>query len=259
MDKQIKNYFGIGAIASMGILAISALIFAAIYYKSIEPSSYRSFSVQGEGKVTATPNVAQFSFSVTTEGGKDIGAIQNENSQKANQAIAFIKNNGVEDSDIKTVNYDLQPRYQYFSCPATEKNSSSRPCPPPEIVGYTVSQTIFVKVRDFDKISSLMSGIVQSGVNSISSLSFVIDDMTELESQARETAIEAAIIKAESISSSGNFKLGKILSINEGYAPIYGLYEKGFNMVSSDAAIAPEIEPGSQEVKVTVTLTYEIR
>ena len=75
MDKKIKNHLGIGALVSMVILAISSLLFANIYSKSIEPSSYRSFSVGGEGKVVAIPDVAQFSFSVITEGGKDIGAL----------------------------------------------------------------------------------------------------------------------------------------------------------------------------------------
>src|SRR3989339_36168 len=85
MDKKIKNYLGIGALVSMVILAISSLIFANIYSKSIEPSSYRSFSVSGEGKVVAIPDVAQFTFSVITEGGKDIASIQQENAQKANR------------------------------------------------------------------------------------------------------------------------------------------------------------------------------
>ncbi|HLD34280.1 MAG TPA: SIMPL domain-containing protein, partial [Patescibacteria group bacterium] len=68
MDKKIKNHLGIGALVSMVILATSSLIFANIYSKSIEPSSYRSFSVSGEGKITAIPDVARFTFSVITEG-----------------------------------------------------------------------------------------------------------------------------------------------------------------------------------------------
>ena len=76
-------------IVAMVILAVSTLVFANIYSKSIEPDSYRSFSVSGEGKIVAIPDVAQFSFSVITEGGKDIASLQQENTQKANRAIAF--------------------------------------------------------------------------------------------------------------------------------------------------------------------------
>ena len=186
MDKKIKNYFGMGALVSMVILAISSLIFANIYSKSIEPSSYRSFSVSGEGKVVAIPDVAQFTFSVITEGGKDVGALQQENTQKANRAIALLKDNGVEDKDIRTAGYSLQPRYQYFSCPAG-KNSSAKPCPPPEIIGYSLNQTVSVKIRDFEKAGEILSGVVQSGVNSVSELSFAIDDKTEIENEQKKT------------------------------------------------------------------------
>ena len=246
-------------IVAMVILAISTLVFANIYSKSIEPDSYRSFSVSGEGKIVAIPDVAQFSFSVITEGGKDIASLQQENTQKANRAIALLKNSGVEDKDIKTASYNLQPRYQYFSCPVS-KNSTAKPCPPPEIVGYSISQTVSVKIRNFEKAGEILSGIVQSGVNSVSELSFTIDDETEIENQARQEAIANAINKAESIAQSGNFNLGKILSINENSSPIFYRAAKSFGMsASEDAMISPDIEPGSQEVIIGVTISYEIR
>lgn len=259
MDKKIKNYLSIGALVSMVILAISSLIFANVYSKSIEPSSYRSFSTSGEGKVTAVPDVAQFTFSVITEGGKDIAALQQENSQRANGAIALLKDSGVEDKDIKTASYNLQPRYQYFSCPIN-KNSIAKPCPPAEIVGYSISQTVSVKIRDFEKTGEILSGAVQSGVNSVSELSFTIDDETEIENQARQEAIADAIKKAESIAQAGNFTLGKILSINENSSPIFYRSAKSFGIsASEDAMISPAIEPGSQEIIVNITISYEIK
>lgn len=259
MDKKIKNHLGIGALVSMVILAISSLIFANIYSKSIEPSSYRSFSVNGEGKVVAVPDVAQFTFSVITEGEKNIASLQQENTQKTNRAIALLKDIGVEEKDIKTASYNLQPRYQYFSCPAG-KNSSAKPCPPPEIIGYSISQTVSVKIRDLEKSGEILSGIVQSGVNSVSEISFAIDDKTEIENQARQEAVANAISKAESIAQAGNFNLGKILSINENSFPVFNQYKTlGIGGGEDFAASAPVIEPGSQEVSIGVTISYEIR
>jgi len=263
MDKKIKNYLGIGSLVSMIILAISSLVFANIYSKSITPSSYRNFSVTGEGKVVAVPDVAQFSFSVITEGEKNIADIQQENTQKANRAIALLKNSGVEDKDIKTSNYNLQPRYQYFSC-EVGKNSKTKPCPPPEIVGYTISQTVSVKIRNFEKAGEILSGIVQSGVNSVSELSFTLDNKTGVENKAREEAIADAAKKAEAIAKAGNFNLGKILSIYENTCCSYGGFSKGFGMggdmaMEMDSDSAPLIEPGSQDVKINVTINYEIR
>lgn len=262
MDTKIKNYLGVGAIVSMIMLAISSLIFAGIYAKSVEPSSFRNFSVSGEGKITAVPDVAQFSFSVITEGGKNIAELQKENSQKANGAIGFLKQNGVKDKDIKTASYNIQPRYQYSICVPSVNIRKNEPCPPPEIVGYSISQTVAVKARDFNKISDLLAGVVRSGANTVSELSFVIDDKTELENKARQEAIENAMKKAESMAQAGRFKLGKVLSINEewsGAPPRFSMMEKSLDMGAGDNAPAPEIEPGSQDVSIKVSINYEIK
>ncbi|MCK6462321.1 MAG: SIMPL domain-containing protein [Candidatus Pacebacteria bacterium] len=260
MDKKIKNYLGISAIVAMVIAAVSTLVFANIYSKSIQPSSYRSFSVSAEDKATAVPDVAQFSFSVISQGGKDIATLQKENSEKTNRAIGVAKASGVEDKDIKTAVYNVEPRYQFFTCPNGRNNKTAEPCPPPEIVGYTVTQSVSVKVRNFEKTSEILSGIIQSGVNSVSQLSFTIDDPAVLENQARGGAIAKAIAKAESMAEAGNFKLGRLLSISEGgFIPRFGFEKAAFGMGGDTDSNPPQIEPGSQEITVNVVLTYEIR
>jgi hypothetical protein len=245
--------------------AFSAFIYAGAYADSIQPGSYRSFSVSGEGKVTAVPDIASFTFSVITEGGKDLGALQKENTEKMNKAIDFIKENDVPAKDIKTSNYSLNPRYQYYDCSRVfSADSSVNPCPPPEIVGYTVNQTVSVKIRDFTKIGEIMSGVVSVGANNVSQLSFGIDDQTMVEAGARSEAIVKAKAKAKLVAQAGGFKLGKLLAIEEGsnyYRPIMysakAMDSMGFG--GAEMAPAPAIEAGSQDVIVNVTLRYEIK
>ncbi|HRY62737.1 MAG TPA: SIMPL domain-containing protein, partial [Candidatus Paceibacterota bacterium] len=184
----VKKLFALAVFLMFLSFAYSAFIYAGAYADSIQPGSYRSFSVSGEGKVTAVPDIASFTFSVITEGGKDLGALQKENTEKMNKAIEFIKGKDVESKDIKTSNYSLNPRYQYFDC-ARPLTSSVQPCPPPEIVGYTINQTVSVKIRDFSKIGEIMSGVVAVGANNVSQLSFGIDDQTMVEAGARSEAI----------------------------------------------------------------------
>ena len=139
-------------------------------------------------------------------------------------------------------------------------SSEATACPPPEIVGYTVQQTVSVKVRDFSKVGSLLSEVVQSGANSVSQLSFTLDDPTEVQNQARAEAIQKAKDKAKSIAKAGRFDLGRLLSIEEGegYYPVYKYGLGGAESMAMDAAPAPTIQPGSQDIQVTVTLRYEI-
>lgn len=256
MDKP-KIYLGTALVVAVFLFAVGYLCYVNVYSKSIQPSSYRSFSVSGEGEVTAIPDIAQFTFSVITQGGKDIAALQKENTEKTNKAINFLKAQNVEAKDIKTANYNLEPRYQYYECRYPE--SSVNPCPPAEIVGYTITQTVSVKIRDFGKIGTIVSGVVENGANSVSQLSFTIDDPTAIESQARAEAIAQARQKAELVAKAGGFQVGRLISIEEGYTPIYGYGMGGATKAEYAAVPAPTIEPGSQEVTVNVTLRYEIK
>jgi len=263
MKETTKNYLGVAIIISILIVAFSSWSFVRSYSRSIEPSSFRSFSVSGVGEVVAVPDVAEFSFSVITQGSTDIASSQETNTEKTNAAIDFVKSKGVDAKDIKTASYNLEPRYQYYNClPNYLEDGSARPCPPPEIVGYTVTQTVLVKVRDFSKVGDVLGGVIGAGANSVSQLTFTIDDDEKVLSEAREEAINKAKEKAESIAEAAGFSVGRLLSISESGVyprPMYYAKDIVYGLGGGEAQSAQSIEPGSQEVTVDVTLTYEIR
>jgi len=257
MDKS-KVYLCAAFVLAVFLFVFGYLCYVNAYSKSIQPSSYRSFSVSGEGKITAIPDIAQFTFSVITQGGKDIAVLQKDNTNKTNKSIDFLKAQGVKAEDIKTLNYSLDPRYQTYSCNHPE--ISAAPCPPSEIIGYTVTQMVSVKIRDFAKIGDALSGVIVNGANTVSSLSFTIDDPTALQNQAKEKAIVQAREKAQLVARAGGFSVGKLISIDEGYNPYYGYGLGGGDMrLESAPSATPTIEPGSQEVTVNITLRYEIK
>lgn len=280
MQEKIKSVFWV--CLSLGILAAAYGMFAYVnaYSQSVQPTSFRSFQVTGEAKAVGVPDVATFNLSILTEGDKDLSKSQTDNTNKSNKVIAFLKQQGVDPKDIQTEQYNVEPRYQYYNCatpvmmPIISQNSvnsasgsigiKSKPCPPPEIVGYTVNQSVSVKVRDFSKIGAIMSGVVEQGANQVSSLSFVIDDPAKLQNEARSKAIAKAKEKAGEIAKAGGFGVGRLLDIQEGgYQPYANYYapmaEKSLAGVQSAAAPVATIEPGSQDVNVTVTLKYEIK
>lgn len=262
MEQKIKNYVGIAGIAAMLVFAVASLSYVNSYSKSIEPSSYRSFSVSGEGKAVGMPDVAAFTFEIITEGGTDVGALQTANVEKANQAIEFVKSKGVKPEDIRTESYNIEPRWE--SCNSGGIVSQVPVCPPPKIIGYTVRQSVSVKVRNFVDAGAILSGVVDKGANAASQLSFAIDDPTEVQNKARMEAIAKAQAKAMEVASAGKFKLGRLLSISENEGPEPYYYDKivearSFNEGDGIAASpAPDIQPGSEDVHINVSLTYEI-
>lgn len=243
-------------IVTLGGVMVLGYKFTESYDRVSTPSNFRSFTVQGDGKASGVPDVASFSFDVITEGGLDVAALQSQNATEMNKAIDFVTKQGVDKKDITTSQYAINPRYENSNC----DYGSGKPCPPPAIVGYTVRQSVFVKVRDFKLISSLLSGVVTNGANTVSGLQFAIDDDTALENTARTAAIKKAQEKAESVAKVGGFKLGKLLEISESFSTPYYQPRMMMDMAvkSESAAIAPTIEAGSQEVTINVSLKYEI-
>ncbi|MFH1162078.1 MAG: SIMPL domain-containing protein [Candidatus Jorgensenbacteria bacterium] len=252
---RVKQYFWVALTIAVLVAAYAVWSYARTYSQSIEPSSFRSFSVSGEGKAVAIPDIASFTFSVVTEGGKDIGALQLGNTEKANAAVAFVKGEGVEAKDIRTQAYRLEPRYQYYAC-------KTGACLPPEIVGYTITQSVAVKVRDFAKIGGLLSGVLENGANAVADFQFTVDDPTAVQAEARAEAVTRAKAKADEVAKAAGFSVGRLLSIDEGggYQPMYSMAAESLGRGGGPtAAPTPTIEPGSQEVTVNVMLRYEIK
>ncbi len=281
-NSNIKSYVGMALIIALVALSVAALWYVSVYNRISEPGSFRSFSVSAEGKAIIVPDVAEFTFEVISEGGVNLADTQAKNTEKTNNAIAFVKSKGVDAKDIKTQGYNVEPRYQYYDCGApavpiyfkgesggvSGSSGVSAPsakrvvCPPPDIIGYTVRQTVSVKVRDFKAIGDILSGVVGNGANSVSQLSFTVDDPTVVENEARAEALAKAKDKAKAMADAGGFRIGRLLNISEGgVIPYYGKrsYAMGGDEAAVSTVLAPTIEPGSQEFQVTMTLTYEIR
>lgn len=244
------------------VMAVVAL--AAYSYYTWKQSEYlysgpTTISVTGEGEVSAIPDIGTFSFSVEAEGA-DATVAQNESATKMNAILAYLKEKGVEDKDVKTENYNLYPKYKY----------EPRPCPvgsycPGEQVqdGFTVSQTVTVKVRQVDTSGELISGVGEKGATNISGLSFTIDDTTALKDEARTAAIEDAKAKAEVLADQLGVKLEKMVGYyeeNGGYpVPYYGMGGDMMAKTAMEESVAPDMPTGESTTKSRVTLTYQVR
>lgn len=250
-----KKYFWWVSMCAVGVIALSAASYVYTYGRTAQ--SYTSFSTSAEGKVIAVPDTAKFSFSVITEGKDSPMKLQKENTDKVNAIIKYLKDNGIAEKDIKTESYYLSPQYGYtLEC-------RGGICPPPKIGGYSISQTVSVKTKNFDKASEVLGGVVEKGANSVSSLELTVDDRTTLENQARAEAMKKAREKAKTLAKAGGFKLGRLLGVDEYVpgepVPMYGYGGGEAKTDTTMVAPAPQIEPGSQEIVVNVTLRYEIR
>jgi len=235
------------------ILTLAAVAYVYQYGRSVNLTNQNAFTVTGEAEMEIATDIATFTVSVVTEGENKVADIQEQNAEKMNAINAFLKDQGVGKKDLKTSRYTLTPRYSYSNC------SAQSTCPPPSIFGYTLTQTLTVKVRDLEKLGNILSGIVEKGANTVSGISFTVDDENDARQKARAEAISNARKKARTIAKAANFKVGRLISIFEDErGGIQPDFSAGFGGVSEMKA-APIIEPGTKSEKVRMSLTYEIK
>ena len=252
-NKNLKNALGLLLI----LLSISVAVktFSGFrgghmgeYGKDINEST---IAITGHGEINAVPDIANISFSITKEA-KTVKEAQALVTEVEAKALAVLKDNKVEDKDIKTLNASFNPKYKYEYRPGSYSQNAI-------IVGYEVYETIEVKVRDIDNAGKLIEGLGSIGVTNLNGPNFAIDEEDGLKAEARKEAIEDAKAKAEVLAKDLGVKLGKIVSFNENGnypAPYYSKVS-----LEADAAqnSAPALPKGENTISSDVTIVYKIR
>lgn len=212
---------------------------------SVTTSKSTTFDVTGEGKVIAKPDAAYLTAGITAKSSTVKGA-QEQINATINKISAAVKQLGVKSEDIKTTNYSIRPDYDYSG--GSQK-----------INGYSANTNLSIKVKRLEDINKVIDTATLNGANQISGLNFDVEDKTKLEDEARQKAVKDAKEKAKRSSQIAGFKLGRIINYSEnqpgGYRPMVA-------MEASDKAIGgtpTQVEPGSSEITVNVTLSYEIQ
>ncbi|OGM99843.1 MAG: hypothetical protein A3B91_03065 [Candidatus Yanofskybacteria bacterium RIFCSPHIGHO2_02_FULL_41_29] len=255
-------------------------VFLVVTTKQIKntATTTNTISFTGEGKVFAVPDIAAISFSILTEAITSKKA-QDDNSVKSKKVVDFLKSQGIEDKDIKTSGYNVYPQYGNYPrpCPLPaqemmmEPPSGTTPSSYPCIIdniqkisGYQVNQSFEVKIRDLEKISAVLDGLVTAGANQVNHLGFKIDDEEKIKEQAREMAIKNAKERASTLKKQIGIRLGKIVNYYEGGG--YPMYMKAYDLARPESGgggmgggPVPAIPAGENEVVVTVTITYQIK
>ena len=253
--KNLKFVFGILAILFLAVVTVWFGVGALNKLKENrfigkEAEVKNTISVSGTGEIWAKPDLALIDFSVVGEKKTVIEAMA-ENTKKMNSVIEAIKSQGVEEKDLKTTNFSISPRYEWY------EKSEIYPAGKRVLVGYEVNQTLQVKIRDLTKIGNIIQVATEAGANQVGDLRFMIDKQDELKSQARKEAIEKAKVMAKEIAGQLGVKLVKITNFSENAtAPIP--YPYFMERAMSGGAETPQIQTGENKIEVQVSITYEI-
>lgn len=255
---------GVVRIAFIGVLSILTLYLlaqtitvASDFGRSGVPAT-DTITVQGRGQATLAPDVARVSFTVQNTAAT-VSAAQSATTKQANAAIAFVKEQGVEEKDVKTLSYNISPQYAY-----PNPCSPGALCPEysraPKVTGYQVSETVQVTVRDLSAVGALIGGLGTREVQNLNGPAFGLDDETIGYDTARADAIAKAKSQAELLAKQLGVRLGGIVNFSEssGNYP-YPMYAYGMGGVSETKQSVPDVPIGENTYSASVSITYEIR
>lgn len=246
------------AAAALSVLALFLLVLTINALGNLGRSEnpyMNTITVEGKGTGTAIPDIATVSFSVT-ERGATVAEAQDKATTKTDAALAAVSGLAIEEEDVKTLSYNVYPQYEQQVCYTGICTTGA-----PRIVGYEVSQTVEVKIRETGKAGDVLQALGSLNVQNINGPNFTVDQEDGLKGVAREAAIENAKAKAEALADQLGVRLGKVVSFYENTAPYpyYGYDGAKGGMMMEAAQMAPSLPTGEQETEVSVSITYEIR
>jgi uncharacterized protein YggE len=199
--------------------------------------STRGVTVTGTGSVGAVPNRAGLVVGVSTYAATARAALA-ANAEKAARVIEALRSAGVAKQGLQTADVSVSPRW----------NDQGRQD------GFTAHSSVQVKVREVGRAGSILDAAVAAGATETSGPSFDRGDRAELYRSALKAAFADARAKAGTLAGEAGASLGRVLRIEEspaasGPAPMYA--------TAMERSPTP-VEPGTQEVQATISVTFSL-
>jgi uncharacterized protein YggE len=207
----------------------------------------RLLTVNGSGKVYLTPDMVYVTIGVHTEGDNAVKTVA-ENNASTQDVIDTIKGMKIDEKDIQTTNFSISPQKEY--------DQAGKPTGK---VLYIVDNSVYVTVRDLNKIGDVLDATVKSGANSINGIQFDVADKTKALTEARQSAVKDANSKAQELASAAGVTLGAVQTISEytssGPLP---MYDRAAAPMAIEAAAVP-VQAGQMLLTIEVSIVYEIK
>jgi len=184
------------------------------------------------------------------------------NKTKTEKLLAAIRAAGIRERDIQTQGIQLQPDYRWDNEPGGRGHQT--------LVGYIASNSVQVKTRDIDKLTSLLDSLTTAGADTVYGPNFAISDPAPLRKEARIRAMARGQEEATEFARNNGYTSVRLLSVEEGVS------YRGTDIVVTGSRImnasappppppppAPErdggiVAPGQLETGVTLNLLYRM-
>ena len=236
------------------IVFLTTIVFVLIsstIIRADDDSPIPRILVTGQGSVDVAPDMAVLFLTVTREADTARAALD-ANSAAMSDVLAAMKAEGIKARDLQTSGFSIQPRYFY----PPQKPSANRE--PPRIVGYTVRNSLNVRVRDIKTVGRILDKSVTLGVNEGGNITFTNDDASAAITQARVKAVKEAVARANTLAEAAGVKIGKLLEISEQSPNPRPMPMASAEMSMARSARTVPVATGENTYSVTVNVSFAI-
>jgi uncharacterized protein len=207
----------------------------------------RGIQVNGQGTVSARPDVAELTLGVEARA-DTVAEAMGPATEAMGQVMEALRQQSVAERDIQTRHFSIQPEYRY--------DDELRQ---PVLVGYLVGNTITARARDLEAVGSVIDAVATAGGDAtrFQGIQFMIEDTAALEVEARELAVRNALSRAEQLATLTGVQLGEPVLLTESLGfttpPVYR------DAPEAAPGSPTPISPGQVQVQVMVQATFAIR
>ena len=206
----------------------------------------RTITVVGQGEARGRPDVARTAIGIEAIGPKVAPTIDEANS-RMRAVLEAVKRSGIREKDIRTTDFSI-----YFEQNPTPPRPAAKNSLPAG--NYHVRNSVEVTIRDLRRASDVLDGAIAAGANTVSGISFTVDDPAPLRAKAREAAVGDARARAEALARASGVGVGPVVSISESF----GGGPRPMATRSLAMTAGPPIESGESSETAEVEVVYEI-
>ncbi len=230
----------------MIVFVLLAGLLSACGLQTTNNEQPRQLNISGTGEVYLVPDIAYVYIGTRSEAA-EVGDALSENNKQAQTIATVLIDMGVDQKDIQTTAFNVYPIQNYS--PEGE----------PMETRFVVENTVFIKVRELQRLGELLDVVVRNGANQINGISFNVEDREQAEADARRLAVIDAKQKAEELAESAGVSLGELVNLSAySYGNPQPMYEGKGGGYAADVSAAP-IASGQLVITAEATLTYNIK
>lgn len=218
--------------------------FAAAQERTQLPAD--SVYVSAEGKYEADPDTAQISFNIAVQESRSKEAYERA-SKSADQVRELLRRNGVDPKSAQVGFFSLQPVYDWRT-------------PKRKLIGYRVSTSVNLKLKDFTKVGPILQGLAELDVTENQSLNYTLDEMDAAKVKAAEDGMRRARNLAEAVAKAGGRTLGTLSSATvDVFESVIPMMERVQTMRAQTADVAEPPPPTAEFTPQKITVTAQVK